>query len=277
MLLVALALALLGVAALALEPSAQVLGHVLGRDGLEDLADSGRAHVHEHVGVREALHGALDRRLDARLDVCGGRDDVVAAVRRRERALTAEVVLEHLAVGDGHDTVVVEPQPAAVGLRLDEDEVVAAVHVARVDEDAMELVQVRLGPVGLGVQVRLEVDLERELVAVVDLDVLVAVHVVLEALELEVEDGRKLLEDDALLGVLEPEALGVVPVLALERLDHDVVLERLLEVAQVFDVELDVCGRGETRGQLLTLPRCEAGETPAATTARRIREDEREK
>lgn len=243
MLLVALALPLLGILALLVQSQAQMFRHVLGPNRLEDVGDARLADVHEHVRVREPLHRALHRRLRARLRV--RRRDRVPV--RRERALAAKVVLEHFAVRDGDDAVVVEAQPATIRRRLDQDKVVTAVHVARVDQDAVQSVLVRLGPVRLLVEVRLEVDLERELMPVVDLDVLVAVHVVLEALELEVQDGRELFEDDTLLGVLQSIAFGVVPVLAVKRLDLDIISERLLEVPQVLDVQLDVCTSGTFR------------------------------
>lgn len=237
MLLVPLAFSLLGVPALLVEPQAQMFRHVLGRDRLEDFVHAGLADVDEHVRVREPLHGALDRGLGAGLRV-RGLDRVTV---RSERSLTTKVVLEDFAVRDRHDAIVVEAEPTTVRRRLDQDKVVAAVHVSRVHEHAVQPVLVRLGPVCLFVEVRLEVDLERELVPVVDLDILVALHVVLEALELEVQDGRELLKDDALLGVLQPVAFGVVPVLPVQRLDLDVISERFFEVPQVLDVELDIC------------------------------------
>lgn len=58
------------------------------------------------------------------------------------------------------------------------------------------------------------------------------------------EHGRERLKDNALLGVLEAEALGAVLVLALERLDLDVVPERLLKALEALDVQLDVFRAG---------------------------------
>lgn len=49
------------------------------------------------------------------------------------------------------------------------------------------------------------------------------------------------LEDDTFLGVLQPVTLGVVLVLAIHHLDRHVLLERLLEVVEALDVELNVC------------------------------------
>ena len=55
--------------------------------------------------------------------------------------------------------------------------------------------------------------------AVVDLHERVARPVVLEALEVELEHGREVVEEDALARGLLPVPLGLVRVLALERLD----------------------------------------------------------
>jgi hypothetical protein len=52
------------------------------------------------------------------------------------------VVLEDLLVGDGCHTVVVKLEPPAVGLGLDKRKVVTAVQIARMDEDAVEVVDV---------------------------------------------------------------------------------------------------------------------------------------
>lgn len=59
------------------------------------------------------------------------------------------------------------------------------------------------------------------------------------------KDRRKTLEDDTLLGVLQTEPFRVVLVLAFERFDLNVVLERFLEIRQVLDVQLDVWFRTE--------------------------------
>lgn len=53
----------------------------------------------------------------------------------------------------------------------------------------------------------------------------VALDVVLEPLELQVENRRERLEDDTLLGVLQAQTFSLVLVLPVERLDRDVVSE----------------------------------------------------
>ena len=75
---------------------------------------------------------------------------------------------------------------------------------------------------------------------VVDLDHSVALNVILEALELEVEDGREGEESDALLGVLQAIALSLVFVLAIEGLDLNVILEGLIQVLHALHIELEV-------------------------------------
>jgi hypothetical protein len=260
MLLVAFPLPLLRILPLPLQSCPEMLRHVLRRDGRKDLVDAACANVDQHVRVGESLHRALHLRLGGGLSV-----RLLSWVTvRRDGTLAAEVVLEDFAIRDGDDAVIVEAEPASVGRRLDENEVVTAVNVTGMDEDAMQLVEVRFGAIGALGEVGLDVDLERELVTVVDLcervksdqyvrgceerkrrkahlDVLVSLHIVLKPLELEMENGRERLEDDALLRILQPETLGVVAVLAIESFDLDVVLERLLEVLEVLDVELNVC------------------------------------
>lgn len=135
-----------------------MLRYLLRRDGPEDLRDLGLANVDEHVSVREPLHRALERRLRRRM---------CRAVR--SETLATKVVLEDLAIGNRDDAIVVEAEPATLGGGLDVDKVVAAVDVARVDEDAVELVVVALRAVGRVGEVLTQVNLEGVLVAVVDL------------------------------------------------------------------------------------------------------------
>lgn len=87
----------------------------------------------------------------------------------RSETLATKVVLEDLAIGNRDDAIVVEAEPATLGGGLDVDKVVAAVDVARVDEDAVELVVVALRAVGRVGEVLTQVNLEGVLVAVVDL------------------------------------------------------------------------------------------------------------
>ncbi len=54
------------------------------------------------------------------------------------------------------------------------------------------------------------------------------------------EHRWELFEDDTLLGVLQPVALCVVLVVAVEHLGLNIVAERVDEVVHAFDVELDV-------------------------------------
>lgn len=76
--------------------------------------------------------------------------------------------------------------------------------------------------------------------AVIDLHHGILHHVVLEPLELEVQNGWELLEDDTLLGLLEAVPFGIVLVVTLEGLHLNVVVKGLLEVLQPLHIELDV-------------------------------------
>lgn len=66
-------------------------------------------------------------------------------------------------------------------------------------------------------------------VPVVELDGAVGDGVVLEAHEVQVENGREGGEDHALLRLLQPVLARVVLVLAVQRFCADVVLERLVD------------------------------------------------
>jgi hypothetical protein len=76
---------------------------------------------------------------------------------------------------------------------------------------------------------------------VTNLDVDIALVVVEEAFELEVQDGWQRLEDVASLGVLETVTLDRDLVVAIHNLLLDVELEGFLEIFEVVHVELDVC------------------------------------
>ena len=76
--------------------------------------------------------------------------------------------------------------------------------------------------------------------AVIDFDHHVFLQVVLEALELEMQDRRKLLKHHALLGILETVAFRVVFVIAFQHLGLNIVPEGLLQVEHAFYVELNI-------------------------------------
>ena len=172
------------------------------------------AHIDEHVGVgRVAEVGLLG-------------------------AVAAEVGVDGVLLRAAADHLVVELEPLAVQVGADEDHVVAAVVVAAVHEHGVERV---VGGRRLGLlQERIELNLLVELVAIVDLYVAVRLRIVLKAHEVQVEHGRKRVEYDALLRLLQTELARVVLVLAIERLHRDVVLERVVDGLLVLDVELYV-------------------------------------
>ena len=140
--------------------------------------------------------------------------------------------------------LVVEAEPVVRAQRADEGVVVAAVGAAAVDEHAVQAVHVddrRVGVVGeVLAPVAVEVERRRELEALVDLRHRVGGKVVLEAAEVELEDGRQHLELHSLLGVLLAEALALVLVVAVEHLLLDVLVERGVEVLTPLDRHLQV-------------------------------------
>jgi len=96
-------------------------------------------------------------------------------------------------------------------------------------------------PLLLGIlEVLMEINRVWKLVAVIDLDHGVLHHVVFVPLELEVEDGGELLEDDTLLGLLQTVSLRVILVVALQSFHQNVVVKRLLEIFQPLHVQLNI-------------------------------------
>jgi hypothetical protein len=80
------------------------------------------------------------------------------------------VIFEDLLVCHGRNAIIVKLEPSSLSIGLDKSKVVSAVQIARVDEDAVQAVEVRFGPVRGLVQELLEVDFEGELVSIVDLE-----------------------------------------------------------------------------------------------------------
>lgn len=123
----------------------------------KDIVNSGFANVHQHVRIREALDGPqlLIPRLNRGIPV--GRFATI-------------VIFKDLLVRHGRNTIIVILEPFSLSIGFDKSKVVSAVQIARVDEDAMQAVEVRFGLVRGLVQVLLEVDFKGELVSIVDLD-----------------------------------------------------------------------------------------------------------
>ena len=123
----------------------------------EDIVNSALADVHQHVRIREALDGSelLIPRLDRGIPV--GRFATI-------------VIFKDLLVRHGSNAIIIILEPFSLPIRLDKSKVVSAMQIARVNEDAMQAVEVRFGPVRGLVQVLLEVDLEGEFVPIVDLE-----------------------------------------------------------------------------------------------------------
>jgi len=122
----------------------------------KDIVNSAFADVHQHVRIREALDGPelLIPRLNRGIPV--GRFATI-------------VIFMDLLVRHGCNTIIIKLEPSSLSIGLDKSKVVSAVQIARVDEDAMQAVKVRFGPVRSLVQELLEVDFNRELVSIVDL------------------------------------------------------------------------------------------------------------
>lgn len=72
------------------------------------------------------------------------------------------------------------------------------------------------------------------------LDQSVLFNVILESSQLQVQDGREIVENDTLLRRLQAVTFGVVFVLSFEGFHRDVISERVAEVSYPLDGELDV-------------------------------------
>ena len=81
----------------------------------------------------------------------------------------------------------------------------------------------------------------KDLARSTDLDQSILLNIILEPPQLQMQNRRERLEDDALAGILQAVALGVILVIPVERLYLDIVEERLAQVSQAFDGELNVC------------------------------------
>ena len=121
----------------------------------ENLIQCTLTDVHQHVSVREALH----------------RTNLVALHRWHEavQRLAAVVLLQNLPVGHRRHTIIVELEPPCLPVGLDQRKVVTTMEITGVDEYTMQLVHPRLGLICSLIKELLEINLEGELVAVVDL------------------------------------------------------------------------------------------------------------
>jgi len=119
------------------------------------LVDRNLADVHQHVSVREAFHGA----------------NLIALQRlwNAVQRFATIVLLQHFAISYRSHTIIVELEPSRVAIWLYQSKVVSTIHVTGMHQDAMQLVYpiLRLG--WALVDKFSEIDLEREFVAIVNL------------------------------------------------------------------------------------------------------------
>ena len=96
----------------------------------EDIVDSALADVHQHVRIREALDGPnlLSPCLDRSITV--GRFATI-------------VIFKDFLVCHGCNAIIVKLKPSGFSIGLNQSEIVSAVQIARVDEDAVQVVEVR--------------------------------------------------------------------------------------------------------------------------------------
>ena len=116
----------------------------------------GLPDIDQHVGVGELLQ----------------RTCLCPLVRRNQaiKYVATVVVLEHLFIRHRRYPIIVEFEPPAILLRLDQSKVMTAVQITRVHEDAVKLVDARLRPILFFVQELREIYREGEFMAIVDLE-----------------------------------------------------------------------------------------------------------
>jgi len=71
----------------------------------------------------------------------------------------------------------------------------------------------------------------------------IPLNVILEALELEVKNGRERLENYSLLRILEAISFCLILVLSIKRLNRNIVSKRLVKILHSFDIKLQICER----------------------------------
>mmetsp|Transcript_1048 Transcript_1048/g.2442 ORF Transcript_1048/g.2442 Transcript_1048/m.2442 type:complete len:420 (-) Transcript_1048:691-1950(-) len=131
-----------------------------------------------------------------------------------------------------------------VAVWADESVVVAAVHAAAVHQHAVQAVQVAHFAIRLGAEVlavpHVQIQLIWKLVAVVDLDHHITGKVVLEALQLELQHGREILEQHPLARILHAMTVCLVLVLTVQHLHRAVLVKAVIHVLAAFHVQLQV-------------------------------------
>ena len=210
---------------LLLQSHPQVLRDVVLCGLTDDLRDVRLAHVHEHVRVGEP------RQTDARNSRSGALVLTVLLVQR-----LGHLLLRH--------SFIVELEPLTAQIWTNVGVVVSAVDAAAVHQHGVQQVLVSHGPVSVGGEIlavtRVQVELLREFVAIVDLNHRVALEVVLEAFELQLQHRGKLREQHALLRVLQSVTFGAVFVLPVHLLHLDVLVEARVHVLASLDVKLQI-------------------------------------
>ena len=130
-------------------------GSIIISERCQDVIDRCVTDVHQHVGVCKPLHRPN------LIPLCLGDN----AIQR----LSTVVLLQNLPIRHRCHTIVVEFKPPGLPIRLDESKVVSTVEVTGVYEYTVKLVLRGFGPVGRLVEEFVEVDLEGEFEAIIDL------------------------------------------------------------------------------------------------------------
>ena len=220
-------------------------GSIFLSERRQDLIDRRVADVHQHVGIGEPLH-----RPDL-IPLCLGDDPV--------QWLSTIVLLQNFLIRHRRHPIVVEFEPPGLPIWFNKSEVVSAVEVTGVYKYTVKLVLRGFGPVSGLVEEFVKVNFEGKFEAIVDLrgrlgpnqkpfenaghanlDHGVALHVVLVALQLQVQHWRKRLEDNTFPSILQSEPFGLVLVFAIQRFYGNVIPERVIQRFHSLDVQLDI-------------------------------------
>jgi len=79
------------------------------------------------------------------------------------------VLLQHLAIGDWGNFVIIKLQPSRLSIRLDKCEIMSTISVSGVHQNTMQLVVPLLRAIGVLVQELREVDLKWKFMTIIDL------------------------------------------------------------------------------------------------------------
>lgn len=171
-----------------------------------------------------------------------------------EFVLPSVVFFQDLLLGCTVDPVIVKAVPVTILGRLQECIVVAGIEATAMDEHTMQLIHPGFRLVSIGGKIRGGIKLHREDMAVINLHHRQGIKIVFKPFQVKMQNWRETLKDDALLGVLKPVwRTRIILVLALQRLNLDVVSEAVIQSLVSPNVQLNIPEIFDTRGLVIDI------------------------